>query len=277
MHTERYLDSLNSSGKVAEIAEVPVGFLPNFLLQWRLLSPMRWATQGTIDATKLALAKGVGINLGGGYHHARPDAGGGFCFYADIPLAIKKLRETNPNLAVMYVDLDAHQGNGVEWCMDGDPNWYTLDCYKERNYPYQRDGKYPTQKIDKPLTERSIYCENCTESGVRATCQNCNTKYLQSLREALPAALNEFQQKHSKKPDLIFYNAGTDCFESDRLGGMNVNRQGIIDRDEFVFQQAQTNNIPICMTTSGGYTSESASLIGASIINLHQKGLLTHP
>ena len=281
VHKPEYLNSLNSSSNIGQIVGIPMGFLPNFLLQWRLLNPMRWATQGTIDAAQLALKKGVGINLGGGYHHAKPDEGGGFCFFADIPLAIKKLRETQSDLAVMYVDLDAHQGNGVEYCMDNDPNWYTLDCYSENNYPGSFQ-KYPRQKINKPLTQQAIYCAEClTQYNDRVRgrpgptrCENCNKAYLENLQQGLSDAFNEFKQKYHDQPKIMFYNAGTDCYVDDPLGLMKVTDQGIIDRDEFVFQTAKDNNIPICMTTSGGYTKKSAQLIGASIINLQRKKLL---
>ena len=275
VHTSKYLKSLESSPTVAQISEVaPLAWLPNCILQKKLLKPMRLATQGTIDAAHLALNNGVGINLSGGYHHAQSDNGGGFCIYADIPLAIKKLREQHPDLKVMYVDLDAHQGNGVEWCMDGDSNWYTLDCYNENNYTYYKNGKYPAQKINKGLTSKDIYCDSFTLFD--NSCQDCNNAYLASLKKALPQALKEFEKIHNQKPDIIFYNAGTDCLEGDQLGKMKLTKEGIIERDEFVFEQAKTNEIPICMTLSGGYTKRSAQIIGESIVNLFNKDLLKH-
>jgi histone deacetylase 11 len=215
---------------------------------------------------------GQPLNLSGGYHHAQSGCGGGFCVYADIPLAIKSLREQKPDLKVMYVDLDAHQGNGVEECLKSDKDSYILDCFNQANYPRDKTNQ---QRIDLSILTNEIYCSkhNFMENNP-LTCQDCNTAYLTSIKNALPKALQNFQQKYSRKPDIIFYNAGTDCFEEDPLGRMKLSQQGIIDRDQFVFEQARTENIPVCMTLSGGYTKKSAAIIGASIANLHSKKLL---
>lgn len=291
MHAPEYLNSLKSSAAVAGIAEVPVGILPNFLLQYALLKPMRYATQGTIDAAKLALKRGIGINLGGGFHHARSNSGGGFCVYADIPLAMKILRETQPDLKIMYIDLDAHHGDGVASIVsnNNDQNTYIIDAYNEYNYPTFRSGNKISdseQSVNKRLTSEHIYCTNCWQKAQEKTgrhrafihahnpCKDCNDTYLTNLRKAIPEALKEFEQVHHQKPDIIFYNAGTDCFEEDQLGCMKLSKQDIIDRDEFIFDQAKQHNIPLCMTLSGGYTRKSAEIIGSSLENLYQKQLL---
>jgi histone deacetylase 11 len=83
------------------------------LTDWRVLAPMRYATGGTILACRLALEHGIAINLSGGYHHASGQCGGGFCVYADVPLAAKILHDEGLVGKVLVVDLDAHQGNGT--------------------------------------------------------------------------------------------------------------------------------------------------------------------
>ncbi|MBI2775039.1 histone deacetylase [Candidatus Dependentiae bacterium] len=272
VHSKEYLDSLRSSKAIQKIVEVPVAKIPNFLLQRYLLSPMRYATQGTILATQLAFKHGAAINLSGGYHHAKADNGSGFCVYADIPLALQKLREKEKkDLKVLYIDLDAHQGDGVESCLENDKNIYFFDCYNEKNFPYATDSRELREKIHKKLISKDIYCKKGNHSG---NCQDCSDKYINSVKNALPQALDEFQEIHNTKPDLIFYNAGTDPFEEDRLGRMKLTKQGIIDRDEFVFAQALKHKVPICMTLSGGYSPRSAEIISASISNLWNKGFL---
>ncbi|EGV97708.1 Histone deacetylase 11, partial [Cricetulus griseus] len=90
VHTRRYLNELKWSFVVATITEIPpVIFLPNFLVQRKVLRPLRTQTGGTIMAGKLAVERGWAINVGGGFHHCSSDRGGGFCAYADITLAIK--------------------------------------------------------------------------------------------------------------------------------------------------------------------------------------------
>lgn len=248
VHTLHYLQSLNAA-HLAEIMVMPrLKNLPTQLLHKLLLKPMKYATAGTILAAQLAIKYCWAINLGGGYHHAKADSGGGFCVYADIPLAIKKLREANPHLKVLYVDLDAHQGNGVESVLADDEKTYILDCYNPYNYP--KDYK-AAQAIKKTITDIST-----------------NQHYLEQLKKALPEAIEEFE------PDFIMYNAGADCYEKDPLGGMPVTQEGIVDRDETVFQHAHDNKIPICMILSGGYAPENAGIIGKSIENLFKKKLL---
>lgn len=272
VHHAFYLESLKSSTNVARVAEVWfLSFLPNFLLQRNVLAPMRYATQGTIDAAQLALKQGVGINLSGGYHHAKSYQGSGFCFYADIPLAIEKLREKNNNLKIMYLDLDAHQGNGVEEYLTNDENAYIVDCYNEFNYPQDTIASYG---IKKKLNSDDIYCSehisNPRRSRAGYHCEQCSKKYREVLKVTLDDALKEF------KPDIIFYNAGTDCFEKDPIGAMALDKEAIVERDELVFEQAKNTGIPICMTLSGGYSPESSQIIGASLVNLYKKGLLKH-
>ena len=277
VHTKRYLDSLNDSKTIEQITEVPlVRFVSNKFLQDRVVSHMRYATQGTIVAAQVAMERGVGINLGGGYHHAKADEGHGFCPFADIPLAMKILWEEIPNLKIMYVDLDAHQGNGVESILKDDPNVYIFDCYNENNYPWDKDAQ---QYIKKHIVSKDIYCDACLKKGAclkvhepynlwTKPCKACNDAYLASLKRELPLSIQEFQ------PHIIFYNAGTDPFEGDLLGRMYLSENGIIERDEFVFQQAQENKVAICMTLSGGYSRKSGPIVGKSIVNLYQKGLL---
>jgi histone deacetylase 11 len=234
---------------------------------------MRYATQGTIDAAMLAVKEDVAINLGGGYHHAEADTGGGFCVYADINIAMSTILEKCPIIKkIMYLDLDAHQGNGVESILQkrADYTTYVVDCYNENNYP--RDTR-AAQRIDHSITSSHIYCE--THKGLGrlghyriSSCKDCSTAYITAIQEKLPQAFETY------KPDVVFYNAGTDPYEGDKLGAMHVSKQHMIERDEFVFKLARDKGCKVVMTTSGGYSSKSAEIIGESIINLRNKGLL---
>lgn len=87
----------------------------------------------------------------------------------------------------------------------------------------------------------------------------------------LTKALSEFH------PDVMVYNAGTDILKGDRLGLLAVSADGIIKRDEMVFQMAREKNIPIVMLTSGGYLKKTARIIATSIMNLNDLGLIAGP
>lgn len=253
VHTPEYIKSLNNSSVIAQITEIlPAAYVPNFLLRWSILSPMKYATGGTILAAKLALEIGWAINLSGGYHHAKANGGSGFCIYADIPLAIYKLHEQDPSLKVMIVDLDAHQGNGHEAICGGDPRIAIYDIYNQDIYPRDRVAK------------QFITFDYPVSSWIN------DSEYLALLETTLPEAIDKF------KPDLIIYNAGTDIYRKDRLGRMFVSEDGIIARDEFVFNIASEKRVSIAMVLSGGYTQEGTGIICKSIKNiLKKKGVIT--
>lgn len=278
VHTKAYLDSLSYSSTVARITEVfLLAFFPNFILQRVILSPMRLGTAGTIKASELALQHGWAINLSGGYHHAKPDGGEGFCVYADIPLAIRKLLQpgenNNPLVSrILVVDLDAHQGNGLSSIFssivtsEGStsksvvkydlPNpsssnvVHILDIFNGYIYP---GDKFAQRFISYPAPLPSY---------------TSDSPYLMTLRQLLPQAVAEV------RPDIVFYNAGTDIFARDPLGALSVSEEGILARDEYVFRTCREQNIPIVMVLSGGYTERSAEIIASSIINLNTKRII---
>ena len=245
VHTKKYLSSLKYSVNVARIAELMIiSLVPNFILQDRVLKPMRYATGGTILGCQLAMQHGWAINLSGGYHHAKAESGGGFCFFADIPLAVYKLFKENPELSIMIVDLDAHQGNGYASIFRDDSRIHIFDVYNEEIYPYDGEAK------------RYIEFDYPVKSFIE------DREYLSLLERELGGAMVK------SKPNLIVYNAGTDVLRGDPLGCMSISEDGIIKRDEIVFRNAFKNKIPILMVLSGGYTRKSAGVIGKSIENI---------
>jgi histone deacetylase 11 len=200
VHTPRYLDSLKRSYNVAFIAELPLlAFVPNALLQKRVLDPMRYATKGTILGAELALEYGWAVNLSGGYHHAKADSGGGFCFFADVPIALYALFEKRPELSVLIVDLDAHQGNGNETIFKDDPRVRIFDVYNEAIYP-QDDAAKRYIAFDYPVP---------VSTGDEA--------YLGLLEKELFEAIESF------KPGLIVFIAGTDVLEGTPLICLMIN------------------------------------------------------
>nr|KAF6382143.1 histone deacetylase 11 [Pipistrellus kuhlii] len=270
VHTRRYLNELKWSFAVATITEIPpVIFLPNFLVQRKVLKPLRIQTGGTIMAGKLAVERGWAINvgvavmarlppdlgmetyLGGGFHHCSSDRGGGFCAYADITLAIKFLFERVEGISrATIVDLDAHQGNGHERDFMGDQRVYIMDVYNRHIYPGDRFAKQAIR--------RKVELEWGTEDD----------EYLNKVERNLKRALQEHPS------DVMVYNAGTDILEGDRLGGLSISPQGIVKRDELVFRVARGCQVPILMVTSGGYQKRTARIIADSILNLYDLGLI---
>jgi len=253
IHTKEYLDSLKNSVTVAQITEVfIVSSVPNFLVWKFVLNPMLYATSGTIAAAEVAINRGFAINLGGGFHHCCGYQGGGFCPFADITLTLHYIRKYRSNIKnVMIIDLDAHQGNGHERDKINlkDDNLYILDMYNKGIYPGDSEAK------------KAINREVKLSSG-------CTTEtYINELSNALEKSRSE----DKVSPDLIIYNAGTDILDGDPLGRLCVSPDGVIKRDELVFNYAFESKIPIVMVLSGGYQKSNAAVIAQSIANLQKQ------
>ncbi|MFI5454426.1 MAG: histone deacetylase [Isosphaerales bacterium] len=231
IHTPEYLRSLRSPEMLARILEVPiVRRLPGWMIDWRILSPMRCATGGTILACRLALEHAVAVNLGGGYHHAAGEWGGGFCVYADVPLAAKVLHDEGRVGKVLVVDLDAHQGNGTAAIFQGWPWAFIFDLYEEDLFPFSKEQEDVALPVPSGLT------------GV---------EYMDVIHKALPRALDTI------RPDLVVYNAGSDPFVDDPLARFRLTISDLAGRDLIVVTMARERGIPVAIVLSGGYSSES--------------------
>jgi histone deacetylase 11 len=191
---------------------------------------MRYATGGTVLTCRLALEHGVAVNLGGGYHHAAAQWGGGFCVYADVPLAVKILHDEEKINTVLVVDLDAHQGNGTAAMFQGWPWAKILDLYEEELFPV------PKETEDYPLAV-----------GPGLT----GSKYLAMVEKTLAEALD------AVRPDLVVYNAGTDPFVGDPLARYRLTKDDLAERDLLVVSMVRERAIPVAMVLSGGYSTES--------------------
>jgi histone deacetylase 11 len=245
--TWKYLFKLNYSLYICSCLEVPLFFMPAFLLRIKALEPMQRATQGSVDASCLAFMHGWAINLAGGYHHACKTHGGGFCIYPDITFIVHSARMHHGIRRVMIIDLDAHQGNGHERDFIDDKEVHIVDVYNPDIYPGDQ------------------YAERGISTLIPVFPYDTDETYLDKLNENLPSALSKF------KPELIIYNAGTDCMKGDPLGRLNISPEGVIKRDETVFRIAFDKKVPIVMVLSGGYQKTNAPTIAESIENLVQK------
>ncbi len=246
--SDEYLNSLKSSWSVAGIMELPfLRFFPSRLTRHLVLEPMLYQTGGSVLAAKAALVRGAAVNLGGGFHHASHDRGMGFCPYADISLVIKYLRQQKLAQKFLIIDLDAHQGNGHETDFGDDADVYILDAYNGEVFPHDEAAK------------RGI------DGKVELPAFSGDAEYFPPVRRAIEASYKTF------KPDLVIYNAGTDVLTGDPLGALDISAEGIVKRDEMVFQKALAEKTPIVMLLSGGYQKSNAAVIAASLLNLRRK------
>jgi histone deacetylase 11 len=245
VHTAAYLRRLREPAFVANVLELPpLKRLPHWSIDWFVLRRMRWATMGTIVAAREAMKHGLAINLAGGYHHASPDHGHGFCAYADVGMAVHHLRMTAA-LAdqdkLVFVDLDAHQGNGVCRTFFDDPRVLIYDQYNQHIFPLD---VYAQRRIDCDVP----LLNNCSEAD-----------YLATVRSKLPSFLDAVTR--GGRVRLGIYNAGSDIYIGDHLGGMNVTADGVLERDRFVVNEFVSRGIPALVVLSGGYSRESYQLV----------------
>ena len=228
--------------------------LPHSVLKSRVLTPMRLATQGTIQAMGHALDGTSAMNIGGGYHHAFPDHGEGFCLFADVPVALAHHR-TEGNIGadetVLLIDLDAHRGNGFFAAFRDDPAVHILDIYNAQRYPGFFDGDEDKHPFQVPLKAGR------TDGDYRA---------------ALDRELPEFLES-APSPRLAIYNAGTDIIAGDRLGGHEVSYDGVVARDRQIVDTLARRHIPTMIVTSGGYSDASHRLVADLAIYLAERAV----
>lgn len=230
LHTAEYLDSLNKKSTLKEILEIwVISLLPVSFIDAHVLEPMRWATGGTIEACRQARRHGLAINLGGGFHHAGRDKGGGFCVYADTPVALANLHHDEPVRCALIIDTDAHQGNGNADAVRSWPWVHVVDFFENELFPPK-----VVEDWSVPLPSKL-----------------CGEEYLRILHETLPAALDRFD------PDFVVYNAGSDVLATDPLTSMCLSVNDMIDRDLYVVGQVRGRHIPLAMVLSGGYGPHS--------------------
>jgi len=201
----------------------------------KMVERSRRSAGATVAAAKTALHEGIAANLAGGTHHAYRDTGSGFCVFNDSAIAARTLqKEVSPSLKVAVIDLDVHQGNGTAAILQNDASIFTLSIHGENNFPFKKEQS----DLDIGLAD------------------GCNDEvYLHSLSAALDQLDSRF------KADCLIFLAGADPHEGDRLGRLEISKDGMRLRDEMVFQYALDRQLPIAFSMAGGYGKEIESTI----------------
>jgi acetoin utilization deacetylase AcuC-like enzyme len=200
-------------------------------LPWspELVERARRAVAGSVEAARFALEHGLGMNLGGGTHHAGRDFARGYCLFNDAGVALSLLRGEGRVGRALVVDCDVHQGDGTAHLFADDDATFTLSLHGARNYPFQR---IPSDlDVDLP-------------SGTG------DDAYLTALAGALDAAIPRADA------DLAFYLAGADPWEGDRLGRLALTKAGLRARDELVLDRLRAAGARVCVVLAGGYAED---------------------
>lgn len=243
VHTAGYVERLlRANLSMQEEMQMELPYSPELVHAFWL------SAGGSILAAERALSDGMAVNIGGGFHHAYPDHGEGFCMIHDVAIAIRKIQSMGKIRRAMTVDCDVHQGNGTaaifppghlrsgalpsmsaaqEPARTGDSqSVFTISLHQENNYPAYK----PPSCIDVDLPD-----------GIG------DDEYLAWLDQALSSGLRSFS------PELLCYIAGADPYREDQLGGLALTIDGLKRRDLLVFHVAKARAIPVMVTYAGGY------------------------
>jgi acetoin utilization deacetylase AcuC-like enzyme len=251
VHTPEYVHKLKTGTlSPREELQMEVPYSPELVRAFYL------AAGGSILAGQSALKDKVAFNIGGGFHHAFPDHGEGFCVIHDVAVAIRRLQRDKKIVRAMTVDCDVHQGNGTAAIFAGKPgarealpsmapftpdrtefigDVFTISLHQENNYPAWK----PPSSIDVNLPDGTG-----------------DDDYLAWLDNALSSGLRQFE------PELICYVAGADPYREDQLGGLALSIEGLKRRDQLMFRVARARDIPVMVTFAGGYARRVEDTVG---------------
>jgi acetoin utilization deacetylase AcuC-like enzyme len=192
------------------------------------------STGAAIDAAAAAVDDGIAASLAGGTHHAGTSWGEGFCVFNDTAVATREMQARGAARQVLILDCDVHQGNGTAEIFAADPTVFTMSIHGARNFPLR---KYPSS-LDVPLDDGTD-----------------DETYLAALA---PAVAESFDRG---RPDLVFYIAGADPYEHDRLGRLRLTKQGLFERDRLVLDAARAAGVPLAIVLGGGYSADLDAIV----------------
>jgi acetoin utilization deacetylase AcuC-like enzyme len=224
VHTKEYVNKLRTGDLSAE--EVVTMEVP---YSKELADASFTCCGGTLTAARCAIKEGAAVHLGGGFHHAFPDHGEGFCVLNDVAVSVRVLQKEGGIGKALVVDCDLHQGNGTAFTFQGDASVFTFSIHQQNNYPFH-----------KPASDLDVGLRDFTR----------DKEYLAQLYDKVPKIINTF------KPDLIVYVAGADPYEGDQLGNLALSKEGLRERDNFVYTQARNFTVPVVVTLAGGYAAD---------------------
>jgi acetoin utilization deacetylase AcuC-like enzyme len=230
-HEETYFHKLETlSLPASEIRRT------GFPLDRRLVDRELYIMNGTLLCTHYALQYGIAMNIAGGTHHAFTDHGAGFCLLNDIAIAANYLLKKQLAKQILVVDLDVHQGDGTAQIFRNEERVFTFSMHGANNYPLQKEK-----------SDLDIALPDFTDDRY----------YLSKLESTLALLLDQVQ------PDFIFFQSGVDILATDKLGKLNISREGCKQRDRIVLRTAHQHNIPLVASMGGGYSEHFKDIIEA--------------
>ncbi len=192
--------------------------------------------QGTIDGALAALDKNIGFNIAGGTHHAGSCWGEGFCLLNDQAIAAHYLWKHKQFKRILIIDLDVHQGNGTAEIFEKNSHIFTFSMHGQNNFPFRKEQS----DLDIGLLDGTT-----------------GDNYLKLLRKHLHQLFDQIQ------PDFVFYQAGVDVLQTDKLGKLQLTPMECKERDRLVFEFCKRYEVPVQVSMGGGYSSRISDIVNA--------------
>jgi acetoin utilization deacetylase AcuC-like enzyme len=211
-----------------EIRRVGLPWSPEIVIR------ARHSAGATIEACRAALNEGVGVNLGGGTHHASRDRGQGYCWLNDSVIASRAMQAEKLARRILIIDCDVHQGNGTAAILENDPTIFTFSIHGKNNFPFHKEQSDLDIALDDGTGDEA---------------------YLDALNTGLS------QSMEAVKADLAIYLAGADPYDDDRYGRLSLSKSGLASRDCLVFQYCRKARLPLAVTMAGGYARNIADTV----------------
>ncbi len=218
VHTPEYLEDLE------QLRWTPRSACSELPLTAEIVNAYVLAAGGTTLAAREAVHRGVGINLGGGFHHAFADLASGFCYINDLAVAVRVLQRDGSVARAAVVDCDLHQGNGTAHLFRDDASVFTMSIHQENLYPIKQQS------------DLDIGLDNGTGD--------------EEFNRQLAGGL---ERVWAHRPQIVLYQAGADPFEDDQLGALRLSFAGLETRDRLVLEGCAARDIPVVVTLGGGY------------------------
>lgn len=231
VHTSKYVNDL-----IQLTLEPKAARKIGFPLSKELVERELRIANGTILGCEKALEKGIAFNIAGGTHHAYSNHGEAFCLLNDQAIGAMFLLNQKLAKKIVIVDLDVHQGNGTAEIFRNNNSVFTFSMHGKSNYPFKKESS----DLDIALPDGTT-----------------DDSFLKLLLNNLPYIID------SQKPDFIFYLAGVDILESDKLGKLSCTIQGCKKRDEIVFDLCKKYEIPVQVSMGGGYSPNIKTIVDA--------------
>ena len=236
-HDNGYIESV-ATGSLTPDAQRRIGFPWSAMMverSRRSVGATLAAAREALDPTQMVADRpSASANLAGGTHHAFRDHGEGYCVFNDVAVAARVLLRDGLICRAVVIDCDVHQGNGTAAIFRNDPSVFTLSFHGENNYPFRKEA-----------SDRDVTFADGT--GDEA--------YLRALNQHVPGVLDE------QGPDIVFYLAGADPYEGDRLGRLRMTIEGLQARDRFVLEECDRRGIPVAIAMSGGYAPDIETIV----------------